>query len=79
VTWFEKIQRYIHGVDCHKYYEAVMIDPALQVTPTIVLSEMVAGFFLHPSGKLGSAVADFSNNILSKLYFVVVNLSYFVM
>lgn len=74
LTWFEAGIRQFQGDECHKYYEAVMLDPALKVTPTVVLSEMVADFILHPSGKLGSAIADFSNNILGKLYFVVVNL-----
>jgi hypothetical protein len=69
VTWIEKIERFFHGNECHKYYEAVILDPALEVTPTIVLSEMVAGFILHPSGKLVSAIADFSNNLLGKLPF----------
>lgn len=69
VTWFEEIQRVFHRDECHKYYEAVMIDPALEVTPTIVLSEVVSRFLLHPSGILGSAVADFSNSILENLPF----------
>jgi hypothetical protein len=45
-----------------------MLDPWLEVTPALVLSEMVAGFVLHPSGMLGSAIADFSNKVLGKLY-----------
>jgi len=48
-----------------------MLDPLLQVTPTLVLSEMVAGFFLHPIGMLGSAVAEFSRNILGMMYFLL--------
>ncbi|PNF41746.1 hypothetical protein B7P43_G03427 [Cryptotermes secundus] len=67
LSWYEAGMRLFHRVECHKYYEAVMLDPALKVTPTVVLSEMVADFILHPSGKLGSAIADFSNNILENL------------
>jgi hypothetical protein len=48
-----------------------MLDPLLEVTPTLVLSEMVAGFFLHPSGMLGTAVADFSNHVLGMMYFLL--------
>lgn len=51
---------------CREYYEAVMLDPFLEVTPAVVLSEMTAGFFLHPSGMLGSAIANFSKGILGK-------------
>jgi hypothetical protein len=43
----------------------------LEVTPTLVLSEMVAGFILHPSGMLGSAVADYSKNVLGMMYFLL--------
>jgi hypothetical protein len=70
-TWMESINNWFHGghsVDCQKYYEAVMLDPHLEVTPTLVLSEMVAGFILHPSGMLGSAVADYSRKILGMMY-----------
>jgi hypothetical protein len=80
VSFFEEVKRYFHKEDeCRKYYEALMLDPALEVTPTVVLSEVVAGFFLHPIDKLGSAIAAFSNNILGKLYFVAVKLSYVIM
>ncbi|KDR08047.1 Chloride channel CLIC-like protein 1 [Zootermopsis nevadensis] len=54
---------------CREYYEAVMLDPFLEVTPAVVLSEMTAGFFLHPSGMLGSAIANFSKGILENLPF----------
>jgi hypothetical protein len=59
--------------ECQKYYETVMLDPFLEVTPSIVLSEMVAGFLLHPSGMLGAAVADYSKNVLGKMYFLIHN------
>jgi hypothetical protein len=71
VTWFEAFMRWFYLDQCQKYYEALMLDPALKVTPTVVLSEMVTDFILYPSGKLGSAIADFSKNIIGKLYFVV--------
>lgn len=72
-TWAETIKNLFHWghSDCQKYYEAVMLDPFLEVTPTVVLSEMVAGFFLHPSGMLGSAVAAFSKNVLGMMYFLL--------
>jgi hypothetical protein len=78
MAWYERFLNFFSQNDCQKYYEAVMMDPALEVTPTLVLSDMISSFLLHPCGKLGSAVADFSNNILGKLYHALVNLSYFV-
>jgi len=56
-----------HSDECQKYYEAVMLNPGLEVTPTRVLSEVIADFFLHPIGMLGSAIAEFSKNILGGL------------
>jgi hypothetical protein len=56
--------------ECKKYYEAIMLDPFLEVTPALVLSEMTAGFFLHPSGMLGTAIANFSSGVLGKTDFL---------
>lgn len=78
MAWYQRFINFFSQDDCQKYYEAVMMDPALEVTPLLVLSEMVSSFLLHPMGKLGSAVADFSKNIIGKLYYALVNLSYFV-
>jgi hypothetical protein len=59
-----------HPDACREYYEVVMLDPFLEVTPALVLSEMTASFFLHPSGMLGTAIANFSNGILGKTGFL---------
>jgi hypothetical protein len=58
----------VHHDSCQEYYEHVMLDPLLTVTPTVVLSDMLAGFLLHPVGMLGTAVADYSKNILGEMY-----------
>jgi hypothetical protein len=60
-----------HPDACQAYYEAMMLDPFLEVTPALVLSEMTASFFLHPSGMLGTAIANFSKGILGKTKFVL--------
>jgi len=73
-TWIETIKNLLnfgHSNDCRKYYEAVMLDPRLKVTPTRVLSDIIAEFILHPSGRLGSAVADYSKNVLGIMYFLL--------
>jgi len=75
-TWIDRIKNILpfgHSIDCEKYYEVVMLDPHLEVTPTVVLSEILAGFFLHPFGMLGSAVADYSKNILGIMYFLLLH------
>jgi hypothetical protein len=73
-TWLEILKDRLgfdYSNECQKYYEAVMVDPFLEVTPTLVLSEVIAGFFLHPAEMLGSAVADFSRNVLGMMYFLL--------
>jgi len=73
LTWTETIGGLLrtklsyNSDECQKYYEAVMLDPFLEITPAIVLAEMVAGFVLYPSGMLGSAIAKFSNSVLGKM------------
>jgi hypothetical protein len=73
-TWMERIRDVFSGDrsdECRKYFEAGMLDPFLEVSPTLVLSELVAGFFLHPSGMLGDAVAKYSNNVLGMMNFLL--------
>ena len=53
--------------ECEKYYEALMMDPFLKVTPTIVISEMIGSIVLHPSSKFGTAIARFSGGILGMI------------
>lgn len=74
-TWIGIIKNLFigdHSNECQKYYEATL-DPLLEVTPTLVLSEVVARFFLHPVGMLGSAIADFTNNVLGMMYFLLLH------
>ncbi|PSN39622.1 hypothetical protein C0J52_13801 [Blattella germanica] len=73
LTWRDKLFMLVsfssRQNECQKYYEAVMMDPFVMITPTIVLSEMLSGFVLHPSGNLGHAIASFSSAILGNLPF----------
>lgn len=88
LTWMEAISRLfsskfsIQSDDCQKYYETIMIDPILEITPALVLSEMTASFFLHPSTMIGNAISNFSRSILGNLPFganyIVLFLSFFL-
>ncbi|XP_063222808.1 uncharacterized protein LOC134531135 isoform X1 [Bacillus rossius redtenbacheri] len=53
--------------ECQQYYEAVWMDPGLQVSAEVVLSEMLAVFVLHPCDVAASTVVKFSSTILGGL------------
>jgi hypothetical protein len=72
-TWVERLRDVFsgdHSDECVKYFEVSMLDPFWEITPTLVLSELVAGFILHPSEMLGDAVAKYSKHVLG-MYFLL--------
>nr|CAD7433220.1 unnamed protein product [Timema monikensis] len=52
---------------CQKYYENIMLDPGIHVSPHLVLAEMMSTFVLHPASALGNAVGTFSKGVLGNL------------
>nr|CAD7575691.1 unnamed protein product [Timema californicum] len=52
---------------CQKYYENIMLDPGIHVSPHLVLAEMMSTFVLHPASALGNAVGTFSKGVLGSL------------
>nr|CAD7264098.1 unnamed protein product [Timema shepardi] len=52
---------------CQKYYENIMLDPGIHVSPHLVLAEMMSTFVLHPASALGNAVGTFSKGVLVDL------------
>lgn len=54
--------------ECQKYYEAMMENSFLQVTPAQALSKMIATCVVTPVGLIGHAVGDFVHNATSKYY-----------
>lgn len=53
--------------DCKKYYEAMMTNPKLQVTPVAALSHLVSNMIVHPVSNLGLAVSAFIENATGEL------------
>jgi len=52
--------------DCEKYYESIMIDPKLQVTPAYVLMQLLSTTILQPVSYLGVVISEFIENATSK-------------
>ena len=52
--------------DCLKYYEAIMTDPVLKVTPLHAFSHMCSKFFLYPLNHFGRSLSEFVEHITCK-------------
>ena len=51
---------------CKEYYEALMIDPLLEVTPTMALAETFTAFIVQPLEHLGRHIGKFFNALLQE-------------
>ncbi|XP_057335071.1 uncharacterized protein LOC130673873 isoform X1 [Microplitis mediator] len=72
MSWWDKLWTAWSSVDeCQKYYEAMMENPFLQVTPAQALSKMIATCVVTPVGLIGHAVGDFVNNATKNLWFPI--------
>lgn len=50
------------GSDCEQYYNAIMSNPRLQITPAFALSHFVSTVLLHPISEFGTVVSGFISN-----------------
>lgn len=53
--------------DCLKYYEAVMTDPVLKVTPLHAFSHMTTKFFFHPMAVAATYLSKFIQEMTGNL------------
>ena len=49
---------------CQEYFEALMVDPLLEVTPTMALAETFTAFVVQPLEHLGRHIGKFFNALL---------------
>ncbi|KAK0174391.1 hypothetical protein PV327_010168 [Microctonus hyperodae] len=54
---------------CHKYFEAQMENPFLQVTPAQALSQMIGTCILQPLKLMGNILSDFAHHSTKNLWF----------
>ncbi|CAD6220284.1 GSCOCG00004981001-RA-CDS [Cotesia congregata] len=72
MTWWDKLwTAFSSGEDCRKYYEGMMENPFLQVTPAQALSHMIATCIMTPASMIGNALSDFVNNSTKHLWWPV--------
>ena len=60
----------IQAAQCEAYYEALLVNPILEVTPITALTEMVSQFVLRPLNVLGQHLGNFYANLLEPLPWV---------
>ena len=68
--WLASISEYITGAQstkCEAYYEALIVNPILEVTPLKALTEMLAQFIFKPLNILGEHLGGFYKNLLEPL------------
>ncbi|XP_048267029.1 chloride channel CLIC-like protein 1 isoform X3 [Bombus terrestris] len=53
--------------DCEQYYETVMSNPKLKITPAFALSHFITTVVLHPVTHIGTVISGFINNATDNL------------
>ncbi|KAG7212284.1 hypothetical protein KM043_012611 [Ampulex compressa] len=66
-TWDRITTMFSSTDDCQQYYEAIMSNPKLQITPAIALSHFLSTIILHPLSNVGHALSAFVNNATAEL------------
>lgn len=52
--------------DCEKYYETIMMNPRLQVTPAFALTHFLSTSIFQPLSYLGLVISEFVDNATSE-------------
>lgn len=52
--------------DCEKYYETIMTNPRLQVTPAFALTYFLSTTIFQPFSYLGIVISEFIDNATSE-------------
>ncbi|XP_071582800.1 uncharacterized protein [Temnothorax nylanderi] len=66
---WEKIALFSSTNDCEKYYETIMTNPRLQVTPAFALTYFVTTTIFQPLSYFGLVMSEFIDNATSRLNF----------
>lgn len=62
MNMWNKFVSLFYNDDCEKYYETIMTNPKLKITPAFVLSHFITTIVLHPIIHIGSIISLFINN-----------------
>lgn len=59
---FESENLFTATNDCEKYYETIMTNPRLQVTPALALTHFLSTAILQPLSYFGLVISEFIDN-----------------
>ncbi|EZA62267.1 hypothetical protein DMN91_004227 [Ooceraea biroi] len=68
--WDKMIASFSSTNDCEKYYESIMTNPRLQVTPAFALTHFLSTAILQPVSYFGVVISEFIDNATNKLGFI---------
>ncbi|XP_043524729.1 chloride channel CLIC-like protein 1 isoform X1 [Frieseomelitta varia] len=67
MSLWQKFISFFSNDDCEKYYEIIMSNPKLKITPAFALSHFITTVILHPVSHMGTVISDFINNATDNL------------
>ncbi|XP_020295016.1 uncharacterized protein LOC109860385 [Pseudomyrmex gracilis] len=67
--WDKMISFLYSTNDCERYYETMMTNPKLKVTPVLVLTHLLSTVIFHPLSSFGTAISEFIKNATGELNF----------
>lgn len=67
--WDKMIASFSPSNECEKYYESIMTNPRLQVTPAYALTHFLSTVIFQPLSYFGLVMSEFIDNATSKLNF----------
>ncbi|XP_067207093.1 uncharacterized protein [Linepithema humile] len=68
--WDKMVASFSSTNDCEKYYQTIMTNPRLQVTPAFALTHFLCTTIFQPFSYLGTVISEFIDNATSKLNFL---------
>ncbi|XP_050451313.1 uncharacterized protein LOC126851411 isoform X1 [Cataglyphis hispanica] len=67
--WDKMVTSLFSTNDCEKYYESIMTNPRLQVTPAYALTYFLSTVIFQPLSYFGLVISEFIDNATNKLNF----------
>ena len=68
--WDKMVASFSPSNDCEKYYESIMTNPRLQVTPAYALTYFLSTVIFQPLTYFGLVISEFIDNATSNLNFM---------
>ncbi|KAL6259689.1 hypothetical protein P5V15_009605 [Pogonomyrmex californicus] len=69
MNFWDKMVTWISPTNCEKYYETIMTNPRLKVTPALALTHFLSTVIFQPLSYFGLAISEFIDNATGNLNF----------